>query len=112
MNSYSSPPPAPRRPHARQWPEPAQGTRVTAGSPCPRAVSLAWPNSSGSTPAAHERAGDSLEAKRAQVERYLRALAARRYRLVKTVPFQPTPALALRGAISGGHRNENGSTSG
>jgi hypothetical protein len=35
MNSYSSSPPAPRRRQARQWPGPAQGTLVTAGSPCP-----------------------------------------------------------------------------
>jgi len=115
MNSYSSSPPAPRRPQAQQWPGPAQKTIVTAGSPCPTtAVSVAWPNSPGFTPAAHECAGDDsgnepisdLEAKRAQVEPYVRAPAERRHRLVTTGGSHPTPA--SRGAISGGHRNELG----
>jgi hypothetical protein len=91
MNAPSSSPAAPRR---QTWPRhhPAAGTVTSPGPGSPTtARSPAWaPNSSGPRLAAHEDASDDsgtglisrVRTKLAEVEQYLRAVGARRRRLV------------------------------
>jgi hypothetical protein len=70
--------------------DPAGGTPTSPGSPTPVRSPARLPNSSGLSPAAADDAGDDagnglishVQAKRTEVEQYLRAVRARRHRLV------------------------------
>jgi hypothetical protein len=88
---------------------PAVGTPISPGSPTTGRSPARLPNSSGPTPAAADDAGNGLishvQAKRAEVEQYLRAVRARRHRLVTvTIVAAAIATLLTSWAAVGGKR--------
>ena len=92
---------------------PAVGTPTSPGSPTTGRSPARLPNSSGPTPAAADDAGDDagnglishVQAKRAEVEKYLRAVRARRHRLVTlTIVAAAIATLLTSWAAVGGKR--------
>ena len=86
---------------------PAVGTPISPGSPTTGRSPARLPNSSGPTPAAADDAGNGLilhvQAKRAEVEQYLRAVGARHRRLVTvTIVAAAIATLLTASAAFGG----------
>ena len=91
---------------------PAVGTPASPGSPTTGRSPAQPPNSSGPTPAADDAGDDAgnglishVQAKRAEVEQYLRAVRARRHRLVTvTIVAAAIATLLTSWAAVGGKR--------
>jgi hypothetical protein len=110
MNGPSPIPAAPQWPQA--WPSPQTGpgtlSRRDSRSPTAARSPVGAPNSAGHTPAAPQDAGDGLgnglilrvKAKQAEVERYLRAVGARRSRMVTLTIVAAAISTLLTGPIA------------